>query len=48
MEKEEGIIIEEKIRLKTGECKVRKYLQKGLIGKGAFAKCYHMTCLDTL
>jgi polo-like kinase 1 len=40
-------IIEEKIVKVTGEIQIKKYLKGKLLGKGGFAKCYELTCLET-
>ena len=42
---ETPIVIEEKLG-KTGD-KVRKYERGKFLGKGGFAKCYEMKCVDT-
>ena len=40
-------IIQERIIKPTGEVEVRKYMKGRLLGKGGFARCYELTCLET-
>jgi polo-like kinase 1 len=42
---ETPIVVEEKLEKGTG--KVRKYERGKFLGKGGFAKCYEMKCVDT-
>ena len=42
---ETPILIEEKLGKNTD--KVRKYERGKFLGKGGFAKCYEMKCIDT-
>ncbi len=45
--KPDGLMIEEKVKLPSGESFSRKYLRGHFLGKGGFAKCYEVTEVDT-
>lgn len=44
---ENQTIVEEKVVKVTGEVHIRKYIKGRLLGKGGFAKCFELTCMET-